>query len=126
MTDLKALVPGLDHPISIEETLSRVTVTLGGRVIAESEEALTLRESTYPAVQYLPLADVAADVLVPSDHTSYCPYKGKATYYSIKDGDDVVPDAVWTYVEPHKAVADIRDHVAFYVGRVEGLEVNDG
>jgi uncharacterized protein (DUF427 family) len=124
MTDMKVLVPGPGHPISLEATPSRVTVTLGGRVIADTERALTLREAKYPAVQYVPLADVDPAVLEPSDHTSYCPFKGKASYYSVKVGDQVADAVAWTYRKPHKAVADIRDHLAFYPDRVDSIVVH--
>jgi uncharacterized protein (DUF427 family) len=122
MTDIR--IPGLDHPIDIEPTDGRVRIRLGGRVVAESSAALTLREASYPPVQYVPLADVDPAVLEPSSHTSYCPFKGKATYYSLKVGDRVVPDSVWTYVDPHDAVAPIKDHVAFYVDKMDSVEVH--
>ena len=125
MTDNKVLIPGPDHPITLEPTGTRVTVTLGGRVVADTQDALTLREASYPPVQYVPLADVDPAVLEPSDHTSYCPYKGTASYYSLKVGDNVAPAAVWTYVEPHEAVAQVKDHVAFYAERVDSIEVHD-
>lgn len=126
MTDKKVLVPGPDHPISLEPTGSRVTVTLGGRVIVDTEAALTLREASYPPAQYVPLADVDPAVLRPSDHTTYCPYKGDATYYSLQVGDDVAPAAVWTYVAPHDSVAAVKDHVAFYPDRVDSIVVHRG
>lgn len=126
MTVKKVLVPGPDHPISLEPTGSRVTVKLGGRVIVDTEAALTLREASYPPAQYVPLADVDPAVLRPSDHTTYCPYKGDATYYSLQGGDDVAPAAVWTYVAPHDAVAEIKDHVAFYPDRVDSIVVHRG
>jgi uncharacterized protein (DUF427 family) len=126
MTDLKVLLPGPLHAISIEPTASRVTVTAGGRVVADTDRALTLREAHHSPVQYIPLEDVAPDVLEPSSHTSYCPFKGRATYHSLRVGDDVVADAVWTYAEPHKAVAPIRGHVAFYADRVDSIEVHGG
>ena len=75
-------------------------------------------------MQYVPLADVDPDALEPSDHTSYCPYKGTATYYSLTVGEDVAPAAVWTYVEPHEAVAEVRGHVAFYPDRVDSIVVH--
>ena len=117
-------IPGLDHPIDIEPTDGRVRIRLGGRVVAESADALTLREASHPPVQYVPLADVDPSVLEPSSHTSYCPFKGKATYYSLRVGDRVVPDSVWTYVDPHDAVAPIKDHVAFYVDKMDSVEVH--
>jgi uncharacterized protein (DUF427 family) len=121
----KVLVPGPDHPITIDATGARVTVTLGGRVVADSRDALTLREAAYPPVQYIPIADVDPAVLRPSDHTSYCPFKGDATYYDLQVGEDVAPAAVWTYVAPHDAVAEVKDHVAFYPDRVDAIEVHD-
>jgi uncharacterized protein (DUF427 family) len=92
-------------------------------VVASSDRALTLQEASYPAVQYLPLEDVDADVLRPSEQTSYCPFKGDASYYDLAVGDQVAEGAVWTYRQPHDAVAPIRDHVAFYADRVDAIEV---
>jgi uncharacterized protein (DUF427 family) len=126
MTEKKVLVPGPDHPITIEPTDARVTVRAGGRVIADTAKALTLQEAAYPPVQYIPLADVDPGVLEPSDHTSYCPYKGDASYYSLKVGEEVAPAAVWTYVRPHDSAAAIAGHVAFYPDRVDVIEVHDG
>jgi uncharacterized protein (DUF427 family) len=119
-------IPGLDHAISVEPTPGRVTVRLGGRVLADTENALTLREAEYPPVQYVPLADVAADMIRSSSHTSYCPYKGVATYYDLVGEGGVASAAAWTYAEPHAAVAAIRDHVAFYPDRVDSVEVQRG
>jgi len=126
MTDKKVLVPGPDHPITIEPTDARVTVRAGGRVIADTARAMTLQEAAYPPVQYISLADVDPGVLEPSDHTSYCPYKGDASYYSLKVGEEVSPAAVWTYVRPHDAATAIAGHVAFYPDRVDAIEVHDG
>jgi uncharacterized protein (DUF427 family) len=125
MTDLKVLLPGPSHPITIEPSSSRVTVEHDGRVLADTRHALTLRESTYPPVHYLPLADVSPGVLEPSSHTSWCPFKGKATYFDVVVGDRRVKDAVWTYRAPHKAVAEIADHVAFHAERLDSLVVHD-
>jgi uncharacterized protein (DUF427 family) len=126
MTEKKVLVPGPDHPITIVPTDARVTVRAGGRVIADTAKALTLQEAAFPPVQYIPLADVEPDVLEPSDHTSYCPFKGDASYYGLRVGDQVSPAAVWTYAEPHDAAARIAGHVAFYPDRVDAIEVHDG
>lgn len=125
MTEKQVLLPGPDHPITIESTATRVTVKLGGRVVADTERALTLREATYPPAQYIPLADVDPAVLEPSAHTSYCPFKGDASYYSLTAGDDVAEAAVWTYVAPYDAVAQIKGHVAFYPDRVDSIVVHD-
>jgi uncharacterized protein (DUF427 family) len=124
MTDKKVLVPGPDHPITLDATGARVTVKLGGRVIADTTNAITLREAAYPAVQYVPLADVDQAVLRPSDHATYCPFKGEASYYSLEVGDDVAPAALWFYPAPYDAVAPIKGHVAFYPDKVDSIEVH--
>jgi uncharacterized protein (DUF427 family) len=117
-------IPGPDHPITIEATAGRVTVTLGGRTIADTTKALTLREAAYPAVQYIPLADVDRSLILKTEHASYCPYKGDAAYYSIPLGGERSVNAIWTYEAPYAAVAEIKDHVAFYPDRVDSIEVN--
>ena len=119
----QVLQPGPDHPITVEPTKARVVVKAGGRVIADSRNAFTLQESTYPAVQYIPLADVDAGVLERTDHETYCPYKGEASYYSLNAGEVKGENAVWTYEKPYDAVAPIKDHVAFYPNVVDSIEL---
>jgi uncharacterized protein (DUF427 family) len=121
MADKSMKVPGPDHPISIEANSSRVVVTVGGQVIADSRAALTLREASYPPVQYFPRADVDMAALMRSEHTTYCPYKGKASYYSIPTGGDRSLNAVWTYETPFEAMAQIKEYVAFYPNRVDEI-----
>jgi uncharacterized protein (DUF427 family) len=116
-------IPGPDHPISVEHNSGRVVVTVGGKVIAETRDALTLHEAHYPAVQYIPRKDVDMAQLARSDRTTYCPYKGDAAYFSIPVGGDRSIDAVWTYETPYAAVANIKDHVAFYPDRVDAIEI---
>jgi uncharacterized protein (DUF427 family) len=114
-------IPGPDHPIAIEANPSRVVVTVGGKVIADTRDALTLREAGYPAVQYIPRRDVDMAALTRSEHTTYCPYKGYASYYSIPAGGDRSRNAVWTYETPFEAMAQIKDYVAFYPDRVDEI-----
>jgi uncharacterized protein (DUF427 family) len=121
MADKPMKIPGPDHPISIEANPSRVVVTVGGQVIADSRAALTLREASYPPVQYFPRADVDMAALMRSEHTTYCPYKGKASYYSIPTGGDRSLNAVWTYETPFEAMAQIKGYVAFYPDRVDEI-----
>ena len=116
-------VPGPDHPISIERNSGRVVVSVAGRVIADTRDALTLDEAHYPAVQYIPRKDVDMTLLSPTDHTTYCPYKGDATYFSIPLGGARSINAVWSYEAPFAAVAGIRDHLAFYPDRVDAIEI---
>ncbi len=114
-------IPGPDHPIIIEPNAKRVIVTVAGQVIADSTHALTLREAAYPAVQYIPRADVNMALLQRTDHASYCPYKGDAAYYSIPSGGERTVNAVWTYEAAYEAVAQIDGHVAFYPDRVDAI-----
>jgi uncharacterized protein (DUF427 family) len=112
-------IPDATHPITIEPTPGRVLVRAGTTVVADSTRALSLRESTYPVVQYVPLADADPTLLRPSSNESYCPFKGEASYYSIVTADAELTDAVWTYQDPYDAVAPIAGHVAFYADRVD-------
>jgi len=121
MKDRQIRLLGPDHPITIERNPVRVVVSVAGRVIADTRDALTLRESTYPPVQYIPLKDVDMSLLEPTDHSTYCPYKGDCAYYSIPIGGDKSVNAVWTYEVPFAAVAEIQDHFAFYPDRVDEI-----
>ena len=115
-------IPGPDHPITIEPNPARVTVTLAGKIIADTTAALILREAAYPAVHYIPLKDVDPTLIERTQHSSYCPYKGEASYYSIPVGGERSLNAIWTYEAPYAAVAAIKDHVAFYPDRVDSIE----
>jgi len=119
-------IPGPDHPITVAPNPARVVVTLAGHTVADTRAALTLREASYPAVQYIPRADVDMSLLERSTHTTYCPYKGECNYFSIPAGGERSVNAVWTYESPYDAVAGIKDHVAFYVDRVDGVEERAG
>jgi uncharacterized protein (DUF427 family) len=90
-------------------------------VIADTGNALTLREADYPPVQYIPRDDVDPSQLVRTDHATYCPYKGDCNYYSVLAGGKRSVNAVWTYENPYPAVAQIRGHVAFYPDRVDEI-----
>ena len=126
MTAKQMKVPGPDHPITIQRNPSRVIVSLAGRVIADTREALTLREAAYPAVQYVPRKDVDMSLLERTDHATYCPFKGDCAYYSISVGGERSVNAVWTYEEPYAAVDEIKNHVAFYPDRVDSIEERAG
>ena len=111
-------LPGPDHQISIAPSSDRVVVRSGETTIADSQSTLVLLETNHAPVRYIPLADVDRSLLAPSDLHTYCPYKGDASYYSIIDGQRGT-DAVWFYDQPYPAVAQIKDHVAFFTDRVE-------
>ncbi len=119
MSEKLVLTPDANHPITVTPTDGTVVVTVGGATVAESNRALTLQESTYPAVQYVPIEDVDPAVLRPTDHATYCPYKGDAGYYDLAVDGETHENAVWTYERPYDAVADIAGHVAFYPASAE-------
>jgi len=119
MSTKQIKVPTADHPITITPNPARIIVSYAGHVIADTRDALTLQEATYPAVQYIPRKDVDLSQLARTDHTTYCPYKGDASYYSIPAGGERTANAVWTYETPYAAVSEIKDHLAFYTDRVD-------
>ena len=116
------MIPGPDHPITIERNPSRVVVSIGGTVLADSRDALILREAGYRAVHYIPRKDVDMTLLERSAHATYCPYKGDCAYFSIPSGGERAINAVWTYEAPYDAVAAIRNCLAFYPERVDTIE----
>jgi uncharacterized protein (DUF427 family) len=118
-------IPGPDHPITIERNFRRVVVSAAGRVIADTRDALTLCEAHYPPVQYIPRKDVDMDLLMRTQRTTYCPYKGDASYFNIPLGGERSIDAVWSYETPYAAIAEIKDHLAFHPDRVDGIEVRE-
>ena len=114
--------PGPDHPITVTPAQHRVKVTIAGRAIADSTNALALAEASYPVVYYIPREDAEMSLMERTDHTSHCPYKGDAAYYSIAVDGRQAENAVWTYEEPNPAVAGIKGHLAFYPDRVDAIE----
>jgi uncharacterized protein (DUF427 family) len=111
-------IPGPDHPITIAPNPKKVRVSIDGFVIAETSQALTLREASYPAVQYIPRTDAKADLLTSTDHHTYCPYKGDASYLTIHADGKTLENAIWSYEQPYDAVKDIAGHLAFYPNKV--------
>lgn len=116
-------IPGPDHPITIKPHEGRVRVFVGSRKIADTAAALELKEASYPPVYYIPRHDADMALLKRTDRTTHCPYKGDASYYSIPGGGERSVNAVWTYENPHDAVKQIKDHLAFYPDRVDSIEV---
>ncbi|WP_433009538.1 DUF427 domain-containing protein [Kribbella sp. CA-294648] len=123
MSDKPKKKPGPDHPITVGKNPDRVIVKVAGQVIADTRDALSLQEASYPAVQYIPRKDVDLTQLERTEHETYCPYKGDASYFSIPAGGEKTVNSVWTYENPYDAVADIRDHLAFYPDRVDSIEI---
>lgn len=124
MSEKPRKIPGPDHPITLERNPARITVTVAGQVIADTRNALTLREASYPPVQYIPRTDVDMSLLERTQHSTYCPYKGDCSYYSIPSGGAKSMNAVWTYESAYPAVAAIDGYLAFYPDRVEKIEIH--
>ena len=108
--------------ITIAANPNRVEVRVDGLVIADSTRALVLRAPGTPDVQYVPRDDVDMTRLVRSERTTHCPYKGHASYWSIRTGRRVVNDAVWSYEVPYPDMAAIAGLLAFYPDRVDAIE----
>lgn len=120
MSHRPVLEPSTGHPITITPTAGRVRVRVNGEIVADTSAALGLREATIPVVQYIPFDDVAQELLTRTDTTTYCPFKGEANYYSVRTAaGDIVDDVIWTYEQPHPAVAEIAGHVAFYADKAD-------
>lgn len=111
-----------EHRIALTREAQRVRVVAAGETIAESSDAITLREATYPPVYYVPRKDVRMDNLVRTDHQTYCPYKGEASYFSISVGGRTIENAVWTYEHPYDEMAEIKAHLAFYPRKVDLID----
>jgi len=116
-------LPGPDHPITITANPKRVRVSFGGVVIADSTNALTLKEASYPAVSYVPRKDANMALLARTERVTHCPYKGDANYFSIVADGKKVENAIWTYEEPFPAMTQISGHLAFYPDKVKVEEV---
>ena len=119
MVDRRTLVPGPDHPITIEPNPRRLTVKLDGETLADTVHALTLREANYPPVHYIPRADVAMARLRPSPHATYCPYKGECSYFDLPGRGAHRENSVWSYEAAYPSVAAVTGHIAFYPERVD-------
>jgi len=116
-------VPGPDHPITITVNPKRVRVSVGGVVIAETSNALKLKEAGYPAVNYLPREDTNMALLARTERVTHCPYKGDASYFNIVTDGKTVENAIWTYETPFPAMTEITGRLAFYPDKVKIEEV---
>jgi uncharacterized protein (DUF427 family) len=117
-------IPGLDHPISITPAQRRVRAAFHNHVIGDTLDAVILHEASYPKVYYFPKEDVEMAFLGQTEHRSYCPYKGDASYWTINMDGELAENAVWAYEDPYPSVYPIRGRVAFYADRVDVYEVD--
>lgn len=110
-----------DHRIATRPSELRVQVTLKGEIIADSRAAIEMKEGDYPVVYYIPRQDVKMDRLQRTTHSTYCPFKGHASYFSLVNGPE---NAVWSYEQPYDEMAVIRELLAFYPDKVDSIAVS--
>jgi uncharacterized protein (DUF427 family) len=113
------------HRVETRSAGVRVRIVFNGQIVADTRDAVRLDESGYPPVYYVPRKDVRMDKLARTDHGSYCPYKGQASYFSLRVGDRTAENAAWSYEQPYDEVADIRERLAFYPRKVDMIEVGE-
>lgn len=114
--------PNHPHAITITRNPNRIKVTFNGTVIADTSRALTLREGPLPSAQYLPREDVTMSCLRPTTHSTHCPFKGDASYFTVSVNGKTTENAVWTYETPFASVAHIKGYVAFYPEKMDAIE----
>jgi len=110
-----------EHRIEIQPSAGRVRVTFNGEVVADTLDAVEMKEGDYPSVHYVPRKDVKMDRLVRSSHRTYCPFKGEASYFSLLGGPE---NAVWSYEQPYDEMLGIKEHLAFYPDKVDSITVS--
>ena len=113
------------RPPRVEPSTRRVRVVFNGVTVAETTRALRVLETSHPPVYYIPPEDVRMDHVRPSRRRTFCEFKGEARYYDLEVGGRVVEDAAWYYPRPVRAYEALRDHLAFYPGRVDACYVDD-
>jgi uncharacterized protein (DUF427 family) len=118
-------VAGPDHPIHLEAAARRVRARYKGRVIADSDGVLMLREAGYHPVAYFPRQDVSMEYLSRTDRRTHCPYKGHASYFSIMMDGELAENAAWTYETPYPAMELIGERIAFFPHPVEVYEPDE-
>jgi uncharacterized protein (DUF427 family) len=113
------------RPPRLEPTTAHLVVVLGGVTIADTRRGFRVLETTHPPNYYFPPDDILADAVERSEGTSFCEFKGRATYWTARAGGRDAPDAAWGYESPSAAFSPIKDHLAFYAGRVDACYVDD-
>jgi len=111
-----------DYRVALEPNPTRVHVTFDGETVVDSERTVIVRETKHDPVIYFPRDDVNMSLLERTEHETFCPFKGEASYWTLRHGDAVEENAVWTYEDPYEQVDGLRDYVAFYGDKVEWKE----
>lgn len=112
-----------EHQVRLTPADKRVRVSLGGETVADTTAALLCHETGHDPIYYVPMVDTRADAFTPTSRSTYCPYKGTASYWSIDAGGTKAENAAWSYDLPYDECATLAKHVAFYGDKVEVREV---
>ncbi len=115
-----------DYRVDLQPNAARVQVLVGEETIADSRHTLLVKETKHEPVVYFPRDDVRMELLERTDHETFCPFKGEASYWTIRAGDRVEENAVWTYEDPFAEVEGLKGYVSFYVGRGAVTQKSDG
>lgn len=111
------------RPPLLQSTAARVTIMLGGQVVADTTRAFRVLETSHPPTYYVPPEDIVAAALAPTAHGSYCEWKGQAVYWSVRAADRVERDAAWSYPTPSRGFEAMAEHVAFYCALMDRCTV---
>jgi len=112
-----------DHSVDLERQGKGVRVTFNGTTIAESDHAITVKETGYDPVYYLPRDSVRMESLARTEHHTHCPFKGEASYFSLTVNGRTADNAAWSYEQPYDEVRDLRNYIAFYPKKVDAIEI---
>ncbi len=115
-----------DYRIDLEPSPNRVRVVFAGETVADSTRAVLMLESRHQPVHYFPRDDVRMDLMRRTDHHSHCPFKGDASYWTVRVGERIAENAVWSYEDPFGKVSGIKGYVAFYRDKIDVLTEHDG
>ncbi|MEV7661454.1 DUF427 domain-containing protein [Paenarthrobacter sp. NPDC089316] len=112
------------RPPRVEPSSERIVVRLGGQVIVDTTDSLRVLETSHPPVYYLPIEAFPAGVLIPANGTTFCEFKGKASYFDVAAGGLVVPRGGWTYPHPARGFEALRGRVALYPAQMDSCQVD--
>jgi uncharacterized protein (DUF427 family) len=112
-----------DHELRVTPCKKHVRIYMEDRLIGDSYDALILKETGQDPVLYIPINDLKNINITPSYKQTYCPFKGRARHYHVIYNNTFIRDALWTYEKPYDWVAEIKDHVAFYPGKIDEIKI---
>lgn len=112
------------RPPRLEDSGKHIQVVFNGVVLADTQQAKRILETSHPPVYYIPPVDIKMEYLTPTQRATFCEWKGTASYYTIKVAGKTLPNAAWYYPRPNAEYADLKDYVAFYPGLMEACYVN--